>query len=67
VQFTTDFVAGFKDGSAWGHDEYGRLSDENDPKVKRLREKEWLTFEAAKKAWDSRYGPLDRDDWLKYM
>jgi len=67
VKFTTDFVVGFKDGGAWGHDEYGRLSDENDPDVKRLRDKEWDTFHASKKAWDSKYGPFDRDDWLKYV
>jgi hypothetical protein len=67
VNFTTDFLVGFKDGGAWGHDEYGRLSDENDPKVKRLREKEWDSFHAAKKAWDSKYGPLDPDDWKRYV
>jgi hypothetical protein len=67
VQFTTDFVAGFNDGSAWGHDEYGRLSDENDPEVKRLRAGEWQTFQASKEAWDTKYGPLDRDEWAKYM
>jgi hypothetical protein len=67
VNFTTDFLVGFKDGGAWGHDEYGRLSDENDPKVKRLRKKEWDSFHAAKKAWDSKYGPLDPDDWKRYV
>lgn len=67
VTFTTDFVVGFKDGSAWGHDEYGRLSDENDPKVRALRDKEWRTFHATQEAWDSKYGPLDLEEWRKYI
>ena len=67
VQFTTDFVVGLKDGGAWGHDEYGRLSDKNDPNVKRLRDKEWQTFQASKEAWDAKYGTLDRDEWARYV
>jgi len=67
VSFTTDFVVGLKDGGAWGHDEYGRLSDENDPAVKRLREKEWETFQASKRSWDSMFGPLSREEMIKYF
>ncbi|HNP62462.1 MAG TPA: DUF4238 domain-containing protein [Woeseiaceae bacterium] len=67
VHFTTQFIASFKDGSAWGQDEYGRKSDDNDPKVNRLRDKELRTFHASQEAWDSRYGPLDDKEWGKYM
>jgi hypothetical protein len=67
VSFSTQFLAAFKDGSAWGQDEYGRQSDDNDPAVQRLRQRELASFYAAKKAWDSKYGPLDRDEWRKYM
>lgn len=67
VKFTTGMYMGWDDGRAWGHDEYGRHSDENDPEVKRLRAKEWAAFQASKAAWDSRYGKLDREDWKKYI
>ncbi|MEX2123252.1 MAG: DUF4238 domain-containing protein [Woeseia sp.] len=67
VSFSTQFLMGFQDGGAWGHDEYGRQSDDNDPKVRALRDREWRTFHTAKKAWDSRYGRLDPKERAKYM
>lgn len=67
VNFTTGFVMGFKGGGGWGHDEYGRHSDDNDPEVKRLREKEWRTFQAAKQSWDSMFGELTDEEWRKYV
>lgn len=67
VSFSTQFIASFKDGSAWGQDEYGRRSDDDDPVVRRLRQKELASFDAAKNAWDSKYGPLDSQEWRKYL
>jgi len=67
VRFSTQFLVGYKDGTAWGQDEYGRQSDENDPKVKKLRGREWDALQKAKKSWDDMFGPLDREDWIKYM
>ncbi|MCG7882591.1 MAG: DUF4238 domain-containing protein [Candidatus Thiodiazotropha endolucinida] len=67
VSFSTQVLVGYKDGSAWGQDEYGRQSKDDDPKVKKLRDKEWDAHQRAKNAWDSMFGPLDREDWIKYM
>lgn len=67
VKFTTQFLAGDKNGSAWGQDEYGRWSDDEDPKVKKLRDKEFKEFESHKKSWDTKFGPLDKEEWLKYV
>ena len=71
-------LVGFKDGRAWGTDEYGRRhARDDDPEVKKLRDREWRTFQKAKQSWDSSFGELsdkelrrawdgfDRDDtWL---
>ena len=67
VKFTTQFLAGDKNGSAWGQDEYGRWSDDEDPKVKKLRDKEFKEFQSHKKSWDTKFGPLDKEEWLKYV
>jgi len=41
VSFSTQFLVGYKNGSSWGQDEYGRWTEEDDAKVKKLREREW--------------------------
>lgn len=67
IRFTTNFVVGLDGGGAWGHDEYGRLSDENDPEVRRLREREWRTFQAAQQSWDSMFGELTGEEMRRYF
>jgi hypothetical protein len=67
VTFSTQFMVGYKDGRAWGADEYGRQSRDDDPKIKALRDAEWQTFEKAKRAWDTAFGELPREEWLRYM
>lgn len=58
VSFTTGFAMG-GDGWGWSEDEYGRrMSREKDPDVKKLRNREFRSFEKAKKSWDSAFGPL---------
>lgn len=53
VSFTTGMIVGYKDGTAWGHNEYGH-ADTEDPRAVALREIEWKTFQAHKEAWDER-------------
>jgi hypothetical protein len=67
VSFSTGTTIGYEDGSAWGIDEYGRQSREDDPLVKALRDKEWSTFQKAKQAWDERFGPLTREENNRYF
>jgi hypothetical protein len=63
IDFHTETLFGFKDGRAWGTDEYGRRhAREGDPEVRRLRDREWRTFQRAKQSWDSSLGKLsDRE------
>lgn len=53
MSFSTEIVVGYKDGSAWGTNEYGHKDFDN-ARAKKLREIEWKTFQAAKDAWDER-------------
>jgi hypothetical protein len=53
VSFSTGILMGFKDGGAFGHNEYGHY-DLDGPRAKALREEEWKTFQATKQAWDER-------------
>ncbi len=64
--FSTDIVFGYKDGSAWGMDEYGRRRAQNNKDTEALREKEFQTFENHKKLWDARFGELDPKELRKY-
>lgn len=58
VPFTTGIVAG-GDGWGWSADEYGRrMGREKDTDVKKLRDREFRTFEKAKQSWDSVFGEL---------
>lgn len=51
VPFTTGIVAGYKDGTRWSQDEYGRLPNNPKYKDKKLRDKEWETHLWAQKEW----------------
>jgi hypothetical protein len=53
VSFSTEIIVGYKDGSTYGQNEYGHHSFDN-KRAKALRDVEWETFEAAKRAWDER-------------
>ena len=66
VSFRTGTFFGYGDGSSWGIDEYGRKPRDDDPKIKAIRNKEHITFEKAKRSWDGRFGPLSRDELIKY-
>jgi hypothetical protein len=67
VSFHTDTLIGFKDGGAWGVDEYGRLPGRDaDTSVKKLRDQEWTTFHKHQKLWETKFGELTRDERRKY-
>lgn len=67
VSFSTDIIVGFKDGSAWGIDEYGRQAKDNDRNVEKLRDEEWTTYQRAKQAWNQKFGPLLQEDMIRYF
>ncbi len=67
VSFTTETLIGYKDGTAWGIDEYGRRPKENDSNIKAKRNIEWETFQKAKRSWDNRFGPLSTEDIRRYF
>lgn len=67
VSFSTGIFVGYKDGSAWGIDEYGRRPREDDPRIEAQRNLEWKTFQKAKKAWETEFGQLTREELLRYM
>jgi Protein of unknown function (DUF4238) len=51
VHFTSAIRVGYKDGSAWAQDEYGRTPDHPNFEDKEQHRREWLTFQQAKKQW----------------
>lgn len=53
VKFTTAIISGGGKGPPLGTNEYGHY-DIDHPRAKKLREIEWNTFQAAKRAWDDR-------------
>lgn len=53
VRFTTAILVGYKNGGAWGVNEYGH-QDLDGPRAEALRRVEWKTFQTAKEAWDER-------------
>ena len=67
VSFSTEILVGYKDGSAWGIDEYGRRPRNNDPKIKAQRELERKTFHNAQQAWDQEYGELRGEEMRRYL
>ena len=67
VSFSTGIFMGNDKGPVWAQDEYGRIPNDNDPQVKKKRDKEWQAFQTAKRSWDSIYGPLDIEELHKYM
>lgn len=67
VSFTTGFFAGNDRGPTFSQDEYGRIPNDNDPNVRRKRDKEWKSFHDFKDAWDAMYGPLSREEFVKYV
>jgi hypothetical protein len=67
VPFSTGMYIGYRNGSSWGVDEYGRAPRDDDPKVIALREVERRAFYKAKAEWDRRYGPISGDDLRRYF
>jgi len=55
VSFTTAIISGSDKGS-WGYNEYGHF-DLDGPQARKLRDREWKTFQSAKQAWDDRDQP----------
>lgn len=51
VPFTREIIVGHGDGTASAWDEHGRRPWQQDYKDERQREREWQTFEAAKREW----------------
>ena len=66
VSFSTDFFAGYKDGSVWGSDEYGRRPRKDDPVIETQRAIEWSAFQRSKKEWDERFGKLPIEELERY-
>ncbi|MCL5287662.1 MAG: hypothetical protein M1453_06680 [Acidobacteria bacterium] len=51
VPFSSEVLVGYKDGSVWAMDEYGRHPGNPMYKDKRLHEQEWTTCQRAKREW----------------
>lgn len=56
--FAGAMYVGYKDGSSWGMDEYGRVPDESDPNRKAQHDVEWESAQRTKEYWEKRHGPL---------
>jgi hypothetical protein len=51
VPFSSGIMVGWKDGSSWAMDEYGRQPTDPKYQDKKLHDQEWATCHAAKQAW----------------
>ncbi len=51
VPFTSEILVGYKDGSSWAMDEYGRHPGNPKYKDEELHEREWIAHEQAKREW----------------
>ena len=65
VSFSTGIFAGNDNGPTWAQDEYGRIPDDKDIIVRKKRDKEWATFQAFKRSWESIYGKLTAEELRK--
>jgi hypothetical protein len=61
VSFSTAIYVGYKDGRSRGWDEYGRMPDDDDPRVKAQRERERATFYESRDEWEKHFGKLKPD------
>jgi hypothetical protein len=66
VSFTSGTFVGWKDGSSWGMDEYGRRPNDHDQEVTDARSREWQSFCRAKARWDRRFGELDSKELFPF-
>ncbi len=66
VSFTTGIFVGWKDGSSWGIDEYGRHPSNSNSEEKKQRDVEMESFQRAKKDWDKEFGSLSGDEMRQY-
>jgi hypothetical protein len=66
VSFSGGVVVGYKDGSAWGGDEYGRSPGHPEYRDKIQFDREWASAQKAKRAWalkrEGRSLARDHDD-----
>lgn len=67
ASFTTGIFAGGGRGPGWGQDEYGRIPNDRDPAVIALRNAEFRAHQKHKAAWDQKFGPLARDDLMRWF
>jgi hypothetical protein len=51
IPFTAEIVMGFKNGRAWGMDEYGRTPGNPDYKDQDRHDRDWVSFQYAKLEW----------------
>lgn len=58
LEFSTEWIVGFRGGGAIGRNEYGEKSD--DDNTKNTRNREWAALQKRKDYYDKRYGPLAR-------
>lgn len=69
VNFSGGIAVGYKDGSSWAADEYGRTPRHRDYDDKAQREEEWTTFQKAKLDWaikrEGRSLARDHDDFAR--
>jgi hypothetical protein len=61
VSFSTGVFAGWQDGSSFGQDEYGRIPNDRDPRIKAQRALEWRTFHESRAEWEKHFGKLKHD------
>ncbi len=59
VGFSGEIYVGWKDGSSWGKDEYGRMP-RDDNERKRERSLEWTDYTRSTDLWDKKLGPAPK-------
>jgi hypothetical protein len=58
VKFATGMYVRYQSGAVFSADEYGRIPDDNDPTVKRQRDREWKANLSSHKTFEGLRGPI---------
>lgn len=67
VSFSSAIYMSGGRGGTFAQDEYGRVPNDEDEVITKMRDKEWKTFHAFKDAWDALYGKLSEEEFHKWV
>ena len=65
--FSTELLVKHTDGSVFAQDEYGRWPKDDDPAVKRQRDREWRANQRSNETFERLRGPIAGEVYRRMM